>query len=101
MAKTLAKQMVESGLAACVQISAPGTAIYRWQGEVQESTEYFLSIKTNPARLHEIKHWLQRYHPYDTPEIIMLEGQAAAAYAAWVNESTACISNPKNEANHV
>jgi len=101
MAKTLAKQMVEAGFAACVQISAAGTSIYRWQGEVQESTEYFLSIKTNPARFNEIKHWLKRHHPYDTPEIIMLEGQAAEAYAAWVDDSTAHTSNPENEAKHV
>ncbi|MDQ6987594.1 MAG: divalent-cation tolerance protein CutA [Mariprofundaceae bacterium] len=93
MAKTLARQLVEGGFAACVQISAPGTSIYRWQGEVQETAEYFLSIKTNPSRCNEIKHWLERHHPYDTPEIIMLEGRAAETYATWVDEATSHTSN--------
>jgi len=102
MAKTLARQLVEGGFAACVQISAPGTSIYRWQNEVQESAEYFLSIKTNPSRCNEIKHWLEQHHPYDTPEIIILEGRAAEAYAAWVDEATLHTSNrtSNNTSNH-
>jgi len=99
-AKTLAKQMVESGLAACVQISARGTSVYRWQGHVQENTEYFLSIKTSSKRISEIKQWLERHHPYDIPEIIVLKGRAAEQYAAWVNISTSPETNSENEATH-
>ena len=99
-ANTLAKRIVESDLAACVQISARGTSVYRWQEKVQESAEYFLSIKTSPERLSEIKQWLERHHPYDIPEIIVLEGHAAGQYAAWVKQSTSLQTHTKNEANH-
>jgi len=99
-AKTLANQMVTSGLAACVQISARGTSVYRWQGEVQESGEYFLSIKTAPEKLYEIKQWLERHHPYDIPEIIVLEGRTSEQYAAWIKQSTSLQTNTENEANH-
>ncbi|MDX8391852.1 MAG: divalent-cation tolerance protein CutA [Mariprofundaceae bacterium] len=101
MAKALAKRMIEGHLAACVQISAPGTSMYRWQGTIEESEEYFLSIKTSGGRLNEAKQWLERHHPYDTPEIMVLEGRAADAYAAWVDASTAVAKNRHSEVKNV
>ncbi|MFQ5519211.1 MAG: divalent cation tolerance protein CutA [Mariprofundus sp.] len=38
-ASSIAAQLVESGLAACVQISARGTSVYRWQGAIQKDEE--------------------------------------------------------------
>ncbi|OIO68495.1 MAG: hypothetical protein COW19_01135 [Zetaproteobacteria bacterium CG12_big_fil_rev_8_21_14_0_65_55_1124] len=93
IAKTLARGLIEQQLAACVQISAAGTSIYHWDGKLQESSEYYLSIKAPLSRRNEIISWLQQHHPYDTPEIIALEAQAAKAYADWV-EKTASVSNP-------
>ena len=92
-AKTLAHALIEQQLAACVQISAAGTSVYRWakdnqESTVQESHEYYLSIKAPLERRDEIIAWLERQHPYDTPEIIVLEAQAAKDYADWVNKAT-------------
>ena len=92
-AKTLARGLIEQQLAACVQISAAGTSVYRWakdnqESAVQESDEYYLSIKAPLERCDEIIAWLKRQHPYDTPEIIVLEAQAAKDYADWVGKTT-------------
>lgn len=87
-AKTLARELVGQQLSACVQISAAGTSVYRWDGAVQESDEYYLSIKAPIDRCDEIITWLKRQHPYDTPEIIMLEAQAAKDYADWAKKMT-------------
>jgi len=91
MAKTLARGLIAAHLAACVQISPAGTSIYRWTEDgqkdvIQEDSEYYLSIKAPMHRVNEIISWLQRQHPYDTPEIVILEAQAARAYAAWVQQ---------------
>jgi len=93
MAKTLARRLVEERLAACVQISGPGCSVYHWHGALQESEEYFLSIKAPHGHQDEIIRWLERHHPYDTPEIIVLQGQATKAYADWVTQSADMIQS--------
>ncbi len=88
IAKTLARDLIEQQFAACVQISAAGTSVYRWDGNVHESTEYYLSIKAPLDRQHAIIAWLEQHHPYDIPEIIVLEAQSAKAYADWADKAT-------------
>jgi len=93
IAKALAHDLIGQQLAACVQISAAGTSVYRWakdnqESAVQESHEYYLSIKAPLDRCDEIIAWLERQHPYDTPEIILLEAQAVRDYADWVKNAT-------------
>lgn len=85
-AKTLARSLIDGHLAACVQISPAGSSVYRWNDGVEESSEYYLSIKAPVARMPEIIAWLERQHPYDIPEIVVLEAQAAEAYAGWVQQ---------------
>ena len=97
-AKNLARALIEQQLAACVQISPAGTSVYRWakddqESTVQESHEYYLSIKAPLEHCDEIIAWLERQHPYDTPEIIVLEAQAAGNYADWAKKTTT-TANP-------
>jgi periplasmic divalent cation tolerance protein len=49
-ARALAGQLVESGLAACVNMLAPCRSVYRWQGAVEDANEVPLLIKTTAAR---------------------------------------------------
>ncbi|OIQ02031.1 MAG: divalent-cation tolerance protein CutA [Zetaproteobacteria bacterium CG06_land_8_20_14_3_00_59_53] len=86
-AKTLALGLIEAHLAACVQISPAGTSMYRWNNALEESSEFYLSIKAPVDRMQDITGWLQQHHPYDIPEIVILEAQAASAYARWVQQS--------------
>ena len=44
--KKIAKLLVESKLAACVNIIHNILSIYRWKGEIEEDNEYLLLIKT-------------------------------------------------------
>jgi len=89
IAKSLARSLIEERLAACVQVSAAGTSVYRWDGDVQESAEYYLSIKAPLSHKNIIIAWLEHHHPYDKPEIIVLEAQAAKDYADWVKQVAA------------
>lgn len=86
-AKAMAKALVEQRLAACIQVSAAGASIYRWQGKVEQESEHYLQIKTTPPHADEVVSWLQQHHPYDTPEIICLTGEAAGGYADWLLEN--------------
>jgi len=86
-AKDLARQMIESGLVACVQISAAGESIYRWQGRIEPAAEHYLTIKTTMEKLEDALNWLRKHHPYDIPELVWWQVNADSRYAAWVKES--------------
>lgn len=84
-AETLATALVERRLAACVNIVGPIHSIYRWQGAIENASEFLLLIKTNTASLNPLEHAIRELHSYDTPEFIVLSvASAAEAYAAWL-----------------
>lgn len=83
-ADTLADGLIEAGIAACVQISAPGTSVYRWQGRVQQEQEFYLTIKTGPEMCESVVNWLRESHPYEIPEIIWTEFQTTGEYGNWL-----------------
>jgi len=91
-ANELAYGLINARLAACVQISAPGRSVYRWQGTVRHDEEYFLGIKTRAPLVEQAMCWLAEHHPYDIPEIIHLQGIAAKAYGNWVQAQTTSAS---------
>lgn len=88
-AETLARGLVESRLAACVNAIPGVKSIYRWQGKVESDAEVQLVIKTRPERFAEIAKWLKENHPYEVPEIIALPtGAVSDAYLHWAIEQT-------------
>jgi len=87
-ARRLAGEALASRLAACVQILGPGQSMYRWQGAIDESEEFYLSFKTSSAKGSELMDWLIKQHPYDVPEIICKECSASAEYADWLQAET-------------
>lgn len=88
-AQNIARQLVERKLAACVQLSAPGTSVYSWQDRIEQSREYYLNIKTTHANARLAIAWLEENHPYDTPEILCLDAEASRDYLQWMRASTA------------
>jgi periplasmic divalent cation tolerance protein len=85
----LTTHLVEKRLAACVNISAPITSVYRWQGKVERSEEYLLSIKTSAARYTELEQEIRKRHPYELPEIIAVPiEQGLTDYLKWVEQCT-------------
>ena len=87
-AKRIARAVVESRLAACVNI-IPGsvTSIYRWKGKVESAREKLLLIKTSRKRLAKLQAAVEQLHSYDVPEFIALPIAAGSrAYLAWLDE---------------
>ena len=96
LAKRIAHVLVEDGLAACVNLGAPGLSIYMWQGEVEGAEEVPIHIKTTYARHAAVVAALAQMHPYDVPEIIVLPVIGGAApYLDWVREQTAVVQNKR------
>ena len=84
-AATLARTLVEEGLAACGNVLPGLRSIYRWQGQVQDETEALLLLKTTAARFEALRERVVALHPYEVPEVIALAVDAGhAPYLAWV-----------------
>lgn len=86
---SLAKRLVEQGLAACVNIGAEVTSIYRWEGELQQGNETTLTIKSSRRRYAELERQIARNHPYELPEIVAVPITAGLEdYLAWIDTCT-------------
>jgi periplasmic divalent cation tolerance protein len=84
----LARLLVERKLAACAQVLAPMISIYRWRGEIEQSDEVLLLIKTTRAVYQELEEAIKQYHPYETPEIIALPVETGSNdYLSWLDNS--------------
>ena len=61
---------------------------YRWQGEITQSSEHLMLIKTTGARLAEATAAIVESHPYDVPEVLatpVVDGHQP--YLDWVTEN--------------
>ena len=86
-AEILAQKIIEARLAACVQISAPITSLYVWQGALQKESEYQIFIKTLPETFDELKEFITAHHSYETPEIIALPVERVSGdYLNWMKD---------------
>lgn len=93
-AHALAQGVVEARLAACVQISAPVTSVYRWQNAIETTEEWRLLLKTTAERYDELEEHLRQAHDYETPEIIALPVvRGSARYLGWVSAETAPLTS--------
>jgi periplasmic divalent cation tolerance protein len=86
--EVIARTLVEERLAACVNVLATMTSIYRWRGAVEREAERQVIIKTTRARLPALQARLAALHPYELPECIVLAvADGGAAYLQWIEES--------------
>ena len=89
VAQTIAQNLVESKLAACVSMIPTIKSVYRWQGKVEHATEVCLMIKTTEAHLEELTARLLSLHPYTVPEIIAVPITGGLPpYLQWIKDET-------------
>ncbi|MDP2853592.1 MAG: divalent-cation tolerance protein CutA [Smithellaceae bacterium] len=87
-AQTLAQHLVETKLAACVQITGPITSIYRWKGKVEKTQEWFCLIKTRDNFYNKVEAVIKNLHPYETAEIIAVPiVKGSKEYVRWIDDA--------------
>ena len=85
--KAIAQSLIESKLAACVNIF-PIDSLYLWQGKINQDQEYQLIIKTDLNNFSELAEKIKTLHSYEVPEIIALPIVAgSSSYLSWLGES--------------
>ena len=71
-ARRIGRALVEEDLAACVNILPGHTAIYRWEGKVEEAAEAAFLAKTTAARFGALRARIRELHSYTLPCVIAL-----------------------------
>lgn len=87
-ARQIGTALVESQLAACVNLVPAIESVYRWQGKVTTDAEVLAIFKTTAGALSAFENKLRALHPYEVPEIVTVKPEhVAAGYARWVTAS--------------
>lgn len=71
-ALSLAHALVGERLVACANITDNVTSIYRWQGEIERSTESILIAKTQADKIEAATALVKKLHSYTTPCVVAL-----------------------------
>jgi len=87
-AEEIGKALLESRLAACVNIVEPVRSLFRWQGAIERQEEALMLVKSRSDLLPSMIRIVKEMHSYTVPEVIALPILAGSSdYIGWVDES--------------
>lgn len=85
LAEQVGRELVEGRLAACVNILAGMTSIYRWEGALQRDEETVMVVKSTAARSEAVMQAIAHRHPYATPALLVLPIDGGSrAFLDWI-----------------
>lgn len=89
-AASIARALVEAGLAGCVNIIKDIRSIYSWQGKTEDEKEVLMIAKTRMELFKAIERRVKELHSYAVPEIIAVQiVEGSQDYLKWLGEVTA------------
>ncbi|MDO8886549.1 divalent-cation tolerance protein CutA [Candidatus Oleimmundimicrobium sp.] len=88
-ARSIAHDLLEKRLVACVNIIPGVESYYWWKGNICESTEALLFVKTTEDRVKDVVSEVKNIHSYDVPAISAIKISAGnAEFFNWVKDET-------------
>ena len=82
----VAKLLVQDKLAACVSIKQI-FSIYKWDGDIEETKEFEITIKSKPEFKDYLVDLLNEISTFDVPQIIYKKFNSDIKYYDWFNET--------------
>ena len=87
-AERIANELVDSKLAACVNIIQGVRSVFMWNGKKESVDECLLLVKTKENYFSRLKDKVKQLHSYDTPEIISIQiSEGNQDYLDWIDKS--------------
>ena len=94
----IARRLVESRLAACVNILPGVRSVFRWKGRVQDESEFLLMAKSVRENFERVRETIKELNAYELPEILGFPADHAdPAFAKWVAECSTGIESPSDD----
>jgi periplasmic divalent cation tolerance protein len=88
-ARRVAEALVTARLAACVNLFAPMTSVYEWQGKLETGAETAAFIKTRRSLVDQAIAAARPLHPYTLPCFLILPIDGGnAGYLDWARGQT-------------
>jgi len=86
-AESIGKALVQSKLAACVNIIDGMQSMYYWENALQTETETVLIAKTTRTMLPKLMEKVKKLHSYDCPCIISFTiSEGNLPFLQWIEE---------------
>lgn len=89
-AEAFARGVVGAGLAACANISAPMTSVYRWNDAIESAPEVAAIFKTAAHVVPDFRRRLLAEHPHETPCLLATSVERSLsdpAYMDWLESA--------------
>ncbi|MFQ5470346.1 MAG: divalent-cation tolerance protein CutA [Gammaproteobacteria bacterium] len=85
-AQIIANLLIEKRIAACVNIIPGVQSVFHWQGQVEQSNELMLLIKSTAENYEVLEKTITSAHPYELPEVIKVSIEGSTNYLSWIIE---------------
>lgn len=86
-AAKIARKIVESKLAACVNLTEI-RSLYWWKDKIEYSNECLAIFKSTRSKSKKLKEAISKSHPYEVPEIVEVKMNSVnSSYLRWMTES--------------
>lgn len=91
-AERIGRHLVETRLAACVNVLPAARSIYRWKDEIEDAPESLMLIKTRRGLFDVLRAEIEKLHTYEVPEVVavaIVEG--SPGYLTWLEKELGTI----------
>jgi periplasmic divalent cation tolerance protein len=89
-AESVGRELIERRLAACVNVIAGMTSLYRWEGRIARDSEAVMIIKTRSSAAEAVLGAVKARHSYTNPALLVVPVEGGSAdYIDWLLRETA------------
>jgi periplasmic divalent cation tolerance protein len=88
-ASRIASTLINERLAACVNLVKNIRSLFRWEGKVEDESEFLMVVKTRSDIFERLSKRVNELHSYSVPEIIALPIiDGFEGYLQWIADET-------------
>ena len=85
-AELIARRLVETRLAACVNVVGGVRSVYHWRGAIEEGSECLLVIKSRRELFSQLRSEVEKLHSYEVPELLAFAvADGSPPYLSWMD----------------